>query len=117
MILTLLRRLGEASKADLARHASLTNNTAGLIVRDLEERQLIRVGGKRLGARGQPATLLRLDPHGAYSVGFKLGRRSLDALLVDFAGQVLERRRLERDFPMPEEAMALASRRCRPARG
>ena len=33
VILTLLRRLGEASKADLARHARLTNNTAGQIVR------------------------------------------------------------------------------------
>lgn len=109
VILTLLRRLGEASKADLARHARLTNNTAGQIVRDLEEQRLVRVGGKRMGARGQPATILRLDPQGAYSVGFKLGRRSLDALLVDFAGRVIERRRLERAFPMPEEAVAFAA--------
>jgi predicted ArsR family transcriptional regulator len=75
VILTLLRRLGEASKADLARHARLTNNTAGQIVRDLEEQRLVRTDGKRAGARGQPATILRLDPHGAYSIGFKLGRR------------------------------------------
>jgi predicted NBD/HSP70 family sugar kinase len=109
VILTLLRRLGEASKADLARHARLTNNTAGQIVRDLEEQHLVRAGGKRVGARGQPATILRLDPHGAHSVGFKLGRRSLDALLVDFAGRVIERRRLERAFPMPEEAVAFAA--------
>ena len=33
VILTALRRLGEASKADLARVANLTNNTAGQIVR------------------------------------------------------------------------------------
>src|SRR5215203_2347192 len=75
VILTLLRRLGEASKADLARHARLTNNTAGQIVRDLEEQHLVRTDGKRTGARGQPATILRLDPDGAYSIGFKLGRR------------------------------------------
>ncbi len=109
VILTLLRRLGEASKADLARHARLTNNTAGQIVRDLEEQHLVRVGGKRMGARGQPATILLLNPEGAYSIGFKLGRRSMDALLVDFAGRVIERRRLERAFPMPEEAVAFAS--------
>ena len=36
VILTALRRLGEASKADLARQASLTQNTAGQIVRELE---------------------------------------------------------------------------------
>src|SRR5215204_5864623 len=46
VILTLLRRLGEASKADLARHARLTNNTAGQIVRDLEEQHLVRTDGK-----------------------------------------------------------------------
>jgi predicted NBD/HSP70 family sugar kinase len=109
LILTLLRRLGEASKADLARHARLTSNTAGQIVRDLAEQRLVRALGKRSGARGQPATILRLDPEGAYSIGFKLGRRSLDALLVDFAGRVLERRRLERAFPMPEEAVAFAA--------
>ena len=110
LILTLLRRLGEASKADLARHARLTSNTAGQIVRGLEEQRLVQALGKRSGARGQPATILRLDPAGAHSIGFKLGRRSLDALLVDFAGRVLERRRLEQALPMPEAAVAFASR-------
>ncbi|MEK0082750.1 ROK family protein [Benzoatithermus flavus] len=118
VILTLLRRLGAASKADLARHAQLTSNTAGQIVRELEEQRLVRSEGKRTGARGQPATLLRLDPEGAYSIGIKIGRRSLDALLVDFSGHVLERRRLERSFPLPDEAVAfvresvMALRRC-----
>src|SRR3712207_3062520 len=74
VILTLLRRLGTASKADLARHARLTQNTAGQIVRELEGQRLVRSEGKRSGARGQPATILRLDPQGAYSVGVKLGQ-------------------------------------------
>src|SRR5215203_5255462 len=60
VILTALRRLGQASKADLARQAGFTDNTAGVIVRELQERQLIRVEGRRTGARGQPATLLSL---------------------------------------------------------
>lgn len=109
VILTLLRRLGQASKADLARHARLTQNTAGQIVRELEGQRLIRTDGKRTGARGQPATILRLDPEGAYAIGVKIGRRSLDALLVDFGGHVLERRRLERPFPMPAEAFAFVA--------
>src|ERR1700759_5281859 len=93
VILSALRRLGEASKADLARQASLTQNTAGQIVRELELQKLVRSVGKRSGARGQPATMLRLDPDGAYSIGVKLGRRSIDALLVDFSGNVLEAHR------------------------
>ena len=84
VILALLRRLGTASKADLARHANLTANTAGMIVHDLEAAGLIRSEGKRQGDRGQPATLIGLDPAGAYSLGVKIGRRSLDTILVDF---------------------------------
>ena len=107
VILTALRRLGQASKADLARQAGFTDNTAGVIVRELQERQLIRVEGRRTGARGQPATLLSLESSGAYGIGVKLGRRSLDGILVDFAGEVLEHRRIERSFPLPQEALPL----------
>lgn len=107
VILTALRRLGEASKADLARMANLTNNTAGQIVRELEDQRLVRSVGKRMGSRGQPATLLCLDPEGAFAIGVKLGRRSVDALLVDFGGTVVARRRQERSFPLPEEALQL----------
>lgn len=108
VILALLRRLGTASKADLARHANLTANTAGMIVHDLEAAGLIRSEGKRQGDRGQPATLIGLDPAGAYSLGVKIGRRSLDTILVDFSGQVLAQRRRECPFPLPDQALALA---------
>ncbi|MBV8521240.1 MAG: ROK family protein, partial [Acetobacteraceae bacterium] len=105
-MLAALRRLGEASKAELARHVNLTQNAAGQIVRDLERQNLVCIKGKRTGLRGQPATLLRLDPKGAYSIGIKLGRRTLDSLLVDFAGEVLRSRRHEHEFPHPDAALA-----------
>ena len=123
VILTALRRLGEASKADLARHVNLTQNTTGQIVRDLEHQHLVTMTGKRTGLRGQPATLLRLDPEGAYSIGVKLGRRTTSALLVDFSGQILKSRRHERALPMPVEALSIvrddvaAMRRAIPATG
>lgn len=123
IVLAALRRLGEASKADLARHVNLTQNAAGQIVRDLEQQNLIRTSGKRVGQRGQPATLLRLDPAGAYAIGVKLGRRSVDSLLVDFSGKILKARRHDRAFPSPEEALRLirddvaALRRAVPEQG
>jgi predicted NBD/HSP70 family sugar kinase len=107
VILSALRRLGRASKADLARQARLTDNTAGVIVRDLAARDLVRFEGKRVGGRGQPATLLSLNADGAYSIGVKIGRRSIDATLVDFAGHGLRRISLERSFPPPGEAVTL----------
>ena len=79
-----------------------------MIVKELEERKLIRSEGKRSGGRGQPATLLPLDPDGAHAIGVKFGRRSIDTLLVDFRGHVLDRRHHELDFPMPDEAIGLA---------
>jgi predicted NBD/HSP70 family sugar kinase len=117
VILAALRRLGEATKADLARHANLTQNTAGQIVRDLERQRLVRTVGKRVGARGQPATLLRLGADGAHSIGIGLGRRSVDTLLIDFAGRVLVARRHERPFPLPEEALGLALTEVAAVRG
>lgn len=107
VILTALRRLGPSSKADLARYARLTNNTAGQIVRDLEAQNLIRTEGKRAGQRGQPATLLSLAADGAFSLGVKIGRRSLETQLVDFCGNVLARRSHHRPFALPKETLDL----------
>ena len=108
VVLAALRRLGQASKAELARYAKLTENTVGLIVRDLQEQQLVRVDGRRFGARGQPATLLSINGEGAHAIGVKIGRRSLDGVVVDFRGRVLRHHRLEQDFPPPDLALKLA---------
>ena len=110
VILAALRRLGEASKADLARYAQLTNNAAGQIVRELEQQRLVRPLGKRAGSRGQPATLLTLNSEGAYAIGVTIGRRSLRALLVDFHGEVLERKSEEVVWPLPRDAIAFIER-------
>ncbi len=115
-LLTVLRRLGEASKPDLARQLNLTQNTVGQIVQSLEQQGLITSTGRRMGQRGQPATMLRLDSAGAYSIGIKLGRRSIDALLIDFTGTILKSRRFERLDPEPPEAMQLALRGVRELR-
>ncbi len=115
-LLTVLRRLGEAARPDLARQLGLTQNTVGQIVQSLEQQGLITSTGRRLGQRGQPATMLRLDSAGAYSIGIKLGRRSIDALLIDFTGTVLKSRRFERLDPEPAEAIQLALRGVRELR-
>jgi predicted NBD/HSP70 family sugar kinase len=102
--------MGQASKADIARHASLTNNAAGVIVRELERAGLIHENGKkRDGGRGQPATMLSLDPQGAYSIGVRIDRRSIETVLVDFAGQPINRRLHTMDLPAPPRAIDLIS--------
>src|SRR5882724_9699476 len=87
LVLQRLRRLGEASKADLARAADLTNTAVGQIVADLQDLGLVSVVGKRnKGQRGQPATMLRLEPNGAYGIGVRLDRSRIETALVDLCG-------------------------------
>jgi predicted NBD/HSP70 family sugar kinase len=104
VVLTSLRRFGPASKADLARLVGLTSNTAGVIVRKLECSGLIRTLGKRYGGRGQPATMLELDPDGAFSIGLRVDRDGLETVLVDLGGTLLDRT-VRQGLPSPPEAV------------
>lgn len=106
VVLSTLRRFGPASKADLARRIGLTNNAAGMIVRKLEDTGLVRTIGKRYGGRGQPATVLELDPSGAYAVGVRIDRDMIEAVLVDLQGEILERVVLD-GLPAPDTAVEL----------
>ena len=45
---------------------------------------------------------IALNPDGAYSVGVKIGRRSLDVLAIDFIGKVLHRITDPYTYPDPE---------------
>ncbi|MFC0285225.1 ROK family transcriptional regulator [Kaistia hirudinis] len=114
LVLQRLRRAGEASKADLARAADLTNTAIGAIIQKLEDQSLIVSVGKRHdGGRGQPATLLRLNPQGAYGIGVRLDRRSIETILIDFAGHAIARRAYDIVLPRPQEALALVVRDIR----
>lgn len=105
LLLQALRRAGEASKADLARLANLTNTAVGSIITSLTESGLIETSGRRLdGGRGQPASLLRLAPRGAFAIGVRLDRTNIETVLVDFSGRMIERR--SHDMLLPQPAVA-----------
>lgn len=105
-ILQALRRLGVASKADLARSAGLTNAAVGDIVSSLAKQDLIHLGEKlHKGGRGQPATMIRLNGTGAYSVGIRLDRTGIETVLIDFDGNLLSR--LTHDSLLPEPKQTL----------
>ena len=108
LILQRLRRLGEASRADLARAASLTNTAVGEIIKQLEAGGLVRTIGKRHeGNRGQPATMLGLDPRGAYAIGVRLDRTRIETALTDLCGTVLSHRTHNHLLPPPEQTLGL----------
>jgi predicted NBD/HSP70 family sugar kinase len=65
------------------------------------------------GKVGQPSVPMALKPDGAFSIGIKIGRRSLDMLLVDFTGQVRERVSLAYPFPDPDTLFPEIDQRLR----
>ncbi len=108
VVLETLRRHGQASKAELARSANLTPQAVAGIVDALVDAGLVEQKGKRFGQLGQPSIMYSPAPDGAYSVGLHVGRRSLDAVLVDFAGRVQASENHEYDFPDPNSVVRLS---------
>ena len=105
LVISLLRRHGWLSKADLARMTGLSAQTMTVIVKRLMTSELVLSGDKMRGRVGQPSTPFALNPLGAVSIGIKIGRRSLDLIAMGFDGTVLARR-TER-FAMPDAEATL----------
>ncbi|MEZ5449167.1 MAG: helix-turn-helix domain-containing protein [Thiolinea sp.] len=93
LILQLIRRAGSLTKAEIARLTHLSAQTASVIINRLIEEKLLRKQERRYeaGKVGQPAVPIALNPHGAYSLGVKIGRSGLDVLLINFVGHIMQR--------------------------
>jgi predicted NBD/HSP70 family sugar kinase len=102
VVLQAIRLHGSLPKAEIARLTHLTAQTVQIIIARLEADGLVRKLAPVRGKVGQPSVPMALNPDGAFSIGIKIGRRSMDMLLVDFSGQVRERLSLTYRFPDPD---------------
>ena len=102
VVLQAIRLHGPLPKAEIARLTNLTAQTVQIIIARLEAERLVLKHAPVRGKIGQPSVPMALNPDGAFSIGIKIGRRSLDVLLLDFAAQVRERLTLDYDFPDPD---------------
>ena len=109
VVLNALRRFGQASKAEIARFAHLTPPAVATIVEALEHGGYVKGGGRRFGGKGQPAAMYELSPSGAYSIGLHIGRRALDAVLIDFRGQTQAYETHDHDYPDPAVVRRIAN--------
>ena len=99
VVLEAIRKLGQASKAEIARLTHLTPPTVAAIVDALSEAGYIELAGKRQGQLGQPSILFAPKPDRAFSIGLHVGRRSFDSVLVNFAGETVHRITHEYEYP------------------
>jgi len=115
LILSRLLDAGPMSKAELARQTGLSGQAASVIVNALlKERLLVKLKKVR-GQVGQPSTPVAPNPTGAFSIGIKIGRRSVEAILVNLLGDVIASRTVNYTAPFPEptlEAAAALARAC-----
>jgi predicted NBD/HSP70 family sugar kinase len=109
LVLSLVRRHGALAKMEIARMTGLSAQTVSVIMRHLEADRLLRRGEPQRGRVGQPSVPLSLDPEGAFFLGAKIGRRSLDFVVVDFAGGIRQRTAATYEYPTPRETVARLS--------
>ena len=112
-VLSLIRRHGVMAKADLARSTGLSPQTASVIMRALEGKELVLRDEPRRGRVGQPSIPMRLNPDGAYSLGLKIGRRSAELVLMDFVGGIRIRRSDAYAFPQVAGILGFVGRAWR----
>jgi predicted NBD/HSP70 family sugar kinase len=105
LVLSLLRRNGALSKAEIARLTALSAQTISVINRQLESDGLVMREARVRGRVGQPSTPMTLDPDGAFSIGLRIGRRSADMALMDFAGVLRHQIRTAFAYPTPASIM------------
>ncbi|CDI06979.1 ROK family transcriptional regulator [Agrobacterium pusense] len=102
LVLSLVRRHGGLSKAEIARLCGLSAQTVSVIMRSLEKDGLLIRGERLRGRVGQPSTPMRLNPDAVFSFGVKIGRRSVDLVLMDFVGHIRLKLRRTYPYPLPE---------------
>ena len=102
IVLQAIRLHGALPKAEVARLTRLSTQTASVIINGLLDDELVIKQDRLRGKIGQPSIPIALNPDGAFTLGIKVGRRSLDVLAMDFVGQVRFREMLSYEYPDPE---------------
>lgn len=105
LVLSTIRRLDGASKADIAKLTGLSPQAAVRIVESLEESGRLIRAGRRTGGLGQPAIIYRINGNSGCTVGVEIGRDRLTCVLLDFDGAILSRWSRPLDFPRPGEVI------------
>jgi predicted NBD/HSP70 family sugar kinase len=103
LVLSLIRSHGSLSKTEIARRTGLSTQTSSVIMKHLERDGLLVREEPMRGKVGQPSIPMSLNPEGAFSIGFKFGRRSATFVLMDLVGNVRRLQRTTYAYPVPDE--------------
>ncbi|MER8637795.1 ROK family transcriptional regulator [Mesorhizobium sp. M0954] len=117
LVLSLVRQHGSLAKSDIARMTGLSAQTVSVIMRELEEDDLLVRQAPLRGKIGQPSIPMALNPDGAYFIGLKIGRRSAELVLIDFLGNVRSMLQHSYRYPAPRETVEFVASGMKKMRG
>lgn len=106
LLLTVLLRHGPTAGSDLARITGLSPQTVSIILRKLENDQLVSRGERIKPAKGRvgkPSVPMQLSPDGVFSIGMKIGRKSAEVMLLDLVGHQRSHAEIKYDYPLPDQ--------------
>ncbi len=110
LVLSVLRRHGALSGAEIARKCGLTAQTVSNILRALETDEIVQREDAIKGKVGKPSIPISLNPRGVYSLGLNIGRRSAELVLVDFNGKPIDRHAIAYPYPVIETVFDFLAR-------
>ncbi len=113
-LLSMLRRHGSASRADLARLTGLSRSTVSTLIADLQASGMVtehEAGDTRAAQQGRPPTLLTLDRSAGLVLGIDFGHERVHVAIADLSRTILAERVHDVDVDRSaEKALALAVR-------
>jgi predicted NBD/HSP70 family sugar kinase/biotin operon repressor len=112
LVLSQIRRHGSLPQAEIARQTGLSAQTISVIMKQLEADGLVVKQDRQRGKIGQPSVPFALNPEGVFSVGFKIGRRSCDLIVMDFVGGVHAALHETYPFPHPDFLVDFVRKGC-----
>ncbi|RAS60685.1 putative NBD/HSP70 family sugar kinase [Lentzea atacamensis] len=90
-VLDRLRRLGAATRPQIAKDTGLSKPTVGQALVDLERHGLVRPIGRTTSGPGRSAVVYEPNPAAGYVLGVDIGRERIRAAVADLGGSVVAR--------------------------
>ncbi len=110
LLLHHIRAKGAISRPDLAGLTGLTQPAVFKIAKDLLQEGWVNHTVVRDGSRGQPLSLLSINPDAAFSIGLNVDRDHIAYVVIDFGGNIRESFRQEIPYPSPTDVKELLAK-------
>jgi predicted NBD/HSP70 family sugar kinase len=105
-LIQVLRKVGSASRVELAASCGITPAAVSMMMQDLITRKIVVESGRRKGVRGAPQIDLTLSPDAGYALGIHADYHSVNLALLDFSGEIRGEKRIQNRFSSFDSVVA-----------